>query len=123
MEAGLVIGPDGEPIRTHLPEGRSPVYLPDSRDFWEFLWEHRGSVMGVAHSHPGSGVPGPSYEDLTTFAAIEAGLGRRLNWWITSSDRSILVRWGGPERLDYATYEYSDVEPSWMEELRRISRT
>jgi proteasome lid subunit RPN8/RPN11 len=123
MEAGLVIGSDGEPIRVHLPSGRSSTYLPDSRELWEFLWEHKESVAGIAHSHPGSGIPGPSHEDITTFAAIEAGLGRRLSWWIASSDMSVLVRWKGPERLDYVTYEYVDAEPSWMKELRWISTT
>ena len=41
-------------------------------------------LAGVAHSHPGGGIPTPSWEDLTTFAAVEDGLGQRLVWWIVS---------------------------------------
>src|SRR6185369_6039063 len=86
LEAGVVVGYEGEPIFWHLPEGRTAGYLPDSRELWEVIWENRHNVYGIAHSHPGSGLPGPSREDITTFAGIELGLGRRLVWWITSSN-------------------------------------
>jgi len=119
-EAGVVIDSDGAPIFWHSPENRSVVSLPDSRLLWDVLWEYRESVEGVAHSHPGGGIPGPSYEDVTTFAAVEAGLGRRLLWWIASSDAVVVLWWVGPERLAYAKVTLEEVPP-WADELRRLS--
>ena len=119
-EAGLVIGTDGTVLATHLPGDRSGGSLPDSHDLWTILFENRDHVAAFAHSHPGSGTPGPSYTDVTTFAAIESGLGKRLDWWICSQDQLALIRWAGPERLTYrVTPVYPD--PNWVSELRRLS--
>lgn len=120
IETGVIIGLNGEPIFWHTPGDRTLVSLPDSRNLWDVLWENREKLAGFAHSHPGSGMPGPSYTDVTTFSAIELALGKRLDWWITSSDNIVVVRWTGP--ADY-TYQRSpmDVEPSWASTLRRLS--
>lgn len=125
MEVGVVIDMDGQPLHWHLPPGRNMVALPDSRDLWDVIWENRERISGIAHSHPGSGRPGPSHTDVTTFAAIEAALGRRLLWWITSSDRLAEFRWIGPGRHDYQGREIQNTsEPRiWVEELRRLSYT
>jgi len=119
-EAGVVIGGDGEPIFWHSPENRSIVSLPDSRLLWDVLFENRECLSGFAHSHPGGGTPGPSYEDVTTFAAVEAGLGRRLLWYIASSDAVVVLWWVGPERLAYAKATLEEA-PTWADELRRLS--
>lgn len=122
MEAAVVVSLDGEPLCWHAPPGRSVAYLPDSRDLWEIIWEHRENLLGVAHSHPGSGRPGPSYEDVTTFAAIESALGRRLTWWITSRDVLVKLWWSGPDPLQYALQvQEDDAASKWIDELRRIS--
>jgi hypothetical protein len=99
MEAGVILGSKG-PIHWHVPQGRSGGWLPDSRDLWDVLWENRDTVTGFAHSHPGSGRPEPSSTDITTFAAIEAGLGTQLNWYIITSDNIACFRRisGGYER-------------------------
>lgn len=123
IETGVVVGFNGEPIFWHLPEGRNAGYLPDSRALWEVLWKYRHTVYGFAHSHPGSGITGPSHEDVTTFAAVELGLGRRLVWWITSSDRLITLLWGGPGKHDYSCLFGPLDDPPWLEELRRLSYT
>jgi len=120
MEAGVVVA-SGAPIFWHLPPGRSSGSLPDSRGLWDVLWEHRTNLDGFAHSHPGSGYPGPSGTDLTTFEAVEAGLGRRLKWWITSSDHMIVLTWNDSNPgydLEFLTPEE---EPGWILELRRVS--
>lgn len=120
IEAGVVVSGEG-PAFWHLPQGRSGGSLPDSRELWDVLWDLRKEVLlGFAHSHPGSGLPGPSHTDLTTFAAIEAGLGRRLDWWITSSDFAIHLRWIGPDKFDYGQTVVPD--PSWAARLRDLSR-
>lgn len=119
IEAGVVVIA-GEPLFWHLPAGRTGGSLPDSPTLWEVLWEHRKAPdIGFAHSHPGSGVPGPSWTDVTTFAAVELGLGRRLDWWITSSDHVILLGWRGPKKHNY----YSNLveEPYWAAQLRAHS--
>ena len=122
-EAGVLIDlKTNEPLYWHAPAGRSCAYLPDSRDLWEVIWEHRGKILGFAHSHPGSGVPVPSHEDLTTFRAIEAALGTSLAWWITSSDVFAMI-----VPVDYRSWSYVTVPyrifPKWLDELRRISHT
>ena len=122
IEAGAVISREGMVLFWHLPEGRSAGSLPDSRTLWQVLWDtfKADTLLGFAHSHPGMGVPGPSYSDVTTFAAIEAALGRRLDWWITSSDHVVLLRWGGPDKISYLSTLVTE-EPAWLIELRRLS--
>lgn len=118
IEAGVVVLA-GDPVHWHSPDGRTGGSLPDSRELWDVLWNLRKrkfEELGFAHSHPGSGLPGPSMTDLTTFAAIEAGLGRRLTWWITSSDRVIELHWKGPGKLDYEADYLED--PEWVHQLR-----
>jgi hypothetical protein len=122
-EVGVVISKIGQPLFWHLPEGRTAGSLPDSRTLWQVLWDafKADTLLGFAHSHPGSGVPGPSYSDVTTFAAVEAALGKRLDWWITSSDHVVVLRWGGPDKLSYRPTIVTEA-PSWVAELRRLSQ-
>lgn len=127
METGVVINTNGEPVYWHEPNGRSSGSLPDSRDLWNVLWRAHcdGWLAGVAHSHPGAGVPGPSHEDTSTFVAIEKALGRSLSWWITSSDRLVVINRAamisGPNVV-YAVREITtEREPVWVAELRRRS--
>jgi hypothetical protein len=119
MEAGVVLDLAGLPLYWHIPDDRTSGSLPESPELWDIFWTNRTTISGFAHSHPGSGVPGPSYTDVTTFAAIEAGLGRRLDWWIISEDSQALFRWTGPDRLRYLSYNYR--EPIWLSELRKFS--
>lgn len=101
MESAVVVNLEGQAIYWHLPEGRSVAYLPDSRNLWDVIWENRDNLKGIAHSHPGGGTPGPSHEDVTTFAAVEAALGKRLTWWIMSRDQLVVIEWAGPGKYDY----------------------
>lgn len=120
IEAGVVVTDMG-PVFWHLPMGRTGGSLPDSRHLWDVLWDlRREPFLGFAHSHPGSGVPGPSDIDITTFAAVEMGLGRRLTWWITSSTHVICLRWRGPGKFDYNAFLVE--EPDWAGKLREHSR-
>jgi len=80
METALVFDREGKTIYWHEPEGRSSGSLPDSEDLWDFLWNNRDRLGGVAHTHPWNGAAGPSQTDVTTFAAIEKALGRQLLW-------------------------------------------
>lgn len=124
MEAGVVVGFEGEPVYWHVPPNRTSASLPDSRSLWEVFWEGRANIQGFAHSHPGHGVPGPSWEDITTFAGVELALGRRLIWWIISQDNMVTVLWAGPGKYDYVTYPVSiptPHKPLWLDELRQHS--
>ena len=120
-EAAVVVDKQGRPLHWHIPTNRTGVALPDSRPLWDVLWEHREALGGVAHSHPGSGIPGPSHEDVTTFEAVEKGLGRRLDWWISSSNHLVLVRWVGPGPFNYRVEELVTNEPLWLGRLRKES--
>jgi hypothetical protein len=124
IEAGVVIGTSSgkadSPIYWHTPIGRSAGHLPDSQTLWDAIWNayELDILQGFAHSHPGSGVPGPSGTDLSTFAAVEAALGKRLDWWITSSDHVVLLRWSTGSQI----YESTLVEsPLWAKTLMEYS--
>jgi hypothetical protein len=128
-ETGVLVNLKGEPIHWHLPPGRNSAFLPDSRDLWGVIWENRNEVLGFAHSHPGQGTPYPSLEDLTTFAAVETGLGKRLLWWICTEDNLSTFTWNGPGAHQYARVWYWEddykfqVSPSpvWLGKLRQLS--
>jgi hypothetical protein len=122
MEAGVVIDINGNPMFWHTPHGRNTGALPDSMTLWEVMWDafKLGTLLGFAHSHPGQGVPGPSYTDVTTFAAVEAALGKRLTWWITSSDHVVSLTWTGPHKYTYSATTVTEAL-SWVAELRRLS--
>ena len=124
METALVFDNRGKTIYWHEPAHRTAGSLPDSQDLWEVLWEHRPRLGGVAHTHPWSGPAAPSQTDVTTFAAVELGLGRKLLWpVVTFSDVAYLVR-------STETGLYTRVDPKWLrhkvsvegiDELRRRS--
>ena len=118
-EVGALINLKGEVIAWHLPQDRTGGSLPDSRHLWDLIWENKEDLWGFAHSHPGSGVPGPSHTDITTFAAIEGALGKTINWWITSSDTLVVVTYYGPEYITFLIQPKN--EPSWVKELRERS--
>ncbi len=103
MESAVIVGKGGAPIYWHLPANRSSIHIPDSRDLWEVIWENRNVIEGLAHTHPGSGKPNPSYEDLTTFSAIEKAIGRKLFWWIVTEDDFAEFAHFGPGPLHYAS--------------------
>jgi hypothetical protein len=121
-EAAIVLDLGGRVTLSHLPPGRSAVSLPDSTYLWDHIWRTRLHVGGVAHLHPGSGEPHPSREDVTTFAAIERGIGRRLRWWISSADMTVRLEWGTYAH-GYVTRElwrFRDGEPPWVHFLRGL---
>lgn len=120
-EVGVVVDRDGSALYWHLPPGREENILPDDRALWDLMWRHREQILGFAHSHPGRGRPSPSWTDLTTFAAIEAALGRRWVWWITSADRVVSVVWGGRGNHDYTVLDCEDSAFAWLSELRERS--
>jgi len=120
-EAAVVVGLDEKQVLYwHLPPNRNRIALPDSPKLWTIYWENRLLMSGQAHSHPGTGWPGPSWEDITTYEPCEAALGRRYKWWIASMDRLVVVTWKGPGRYDYETTPVYE-EPPWVNELRRHS--
>lgn len=119
-EAGVLVSTDNEALFHHLPESRAFGFLSDSADLWNVIWLNRAKVAGFAHSHPGSGQPGPSWEDLTTFAAVEVGLGKRLVWWITSKDQAIALTWKGPDKYNYMAVPFLE-QPDWLVQLRENS--
>ncbi|MEL6349922.1 MAG: hypothetical protein AAFV53_42865 [Myxococcota bacterium] len=120
LESAAVIAVSGEVLYWHLPARRTVAALPDSRTLWEILWAHRDHLAGVAHTHPGAGLPAPSWTDLTTFAACEDGLGERLIWWIATPDHLAAFTHHGPNRLDYAG-RFIHSPPPWLSLLRRHS--
>lgn len=119
LEAGVLLGLEGYPLHWHKPVDRTAASLPDSVDLWEIIWENRKGISGFAHSHP-SGFAAPSSIDLTTFAAVEAALGARLDWWIATPSHLVLTRWVGPDRLHYKTVSVT-LRPTWFNGLLELS--
>jgi hypothetical protein len=119
-EGALTLDNFGEVLQWHLPEDRSTGAIPDNFDFWQFLQKNRDNISGVAHSHPGSGIPHPSHTDVTTFSAIELGLGVRWLWWICSSDELSAIYWVGPEKYDYHVVPVN-LCGEWVDLLREYS--
>lgn len=121
IEVALVFDRDGRTLHWHEPAGRSSTSIPDSRRLWDVMWEHRGQLGGVAHTHPGSGEPMPSQTDVTTWSACELGLGRRLVWPIVTVDRLAVFAWTGPRELDYDRIAEPALELEGLEELKKKS--
>lgn len=98
-ECALVFDTDYRTLYVHLPRNRTAGFIPDSPDLWRVLWECRDVVGGVAHIHPWEGQAMPSLEDLTTFDAIQRGLGKLLKWPIVTLNHSIL--WHDDLKIDW----------------------
>jgi hypothetical protein len=133
-EVALAFDILGRPI--HWMDGATDSSIPDSRSLWDVIWETRNELGGVAHTHPWDGKANPSQTDLTTFFAIERGLGKKLLWpvvtftdvgYFTSNGYLYFVE----RKLPGATFkDFQDTVPyirtaEWkntLEELRRRSR-
>src|ERR671936_154077 len=90
----------------------SATRLPDSRDRWETIWQHRNEITEIAHSHPGEFLDF-SNEDLTTMEAVEAGTGKAFTW-------SIITRSGFLSRIGGQDTQRED-SPWWLELMRTLS--
>lgn len=90
----------------------SPVALPDTRARWEQIWRRRHAIVEIAHTHPLGGLHF-SDEDLTTMAALDAALGRRLRYAVVTP--TAMLRRDGDDDV------HVDDEPWWAETIRAAS--
>jgi len=90
----------------------SRTSIPDSRERWQVIWDHRAEITEIAHSHPGDFLDF-SNEDTTTMQAVEAGIARKLIW-------SIITKDGFLSRHDGIDKRRTD-SPWWVEFLRKLS--
>ena len=90
----------------------SATRVPDSRERWKTIWQQRGDITEIAHSHPGAFLDF-SQEDLTTMEAVEAGTGRAFTWSIITQD-------GFLSRKDGQDIRRED-SPWWLELMRTLS--
>jgi proteasome lid subunit RPN8/RPN11 len=102
---------DGDGNILWMDASTSPVALPDSRARWEAIWRHREDLAGIAHTHP-SGLLAFSNTDTTTMAAIDAALGRRLQY-------TIVTPTGMLHRDPDGQLHTPDLEPAWVARLRK----
>lgn len=99
----------------------SSVYIPDSQEYWDIVWENKDNIAGIAHSHPGNGIPNPSFNlDIKSFSSLDIGFGRKLKYWIISSTDVVVVQWVGPELYDFKI-ELETRNLLWIQKLREIS--
>jgi len=90
----------------------SPTLLPDSRQRWEKIWEHRGELEEIAHSHP-AGPLAFSQEDETTMSALSSALGRELRFSVIAPDGMIVRRGAETSKMQ--------AEPWWAPLIRLAS--
>ncbi len=90
----------------------SGTLIPDLRERWETIWEHRNEITEIVHTHPGNFL-GFSHEDLTTMQAVEAGTGRKFAWSIVTAEGFLTRNEKGDTRRDDG--------PWWLAFLRRLS--
>ena len=86
--------------------------IPDERERWEIIWQHRDEITEIAHSHPGEFLEF-SHEDLTTMEAVEAGTAKTFTWSIVTETR-LLSRRNEKEQL-------REDSPWWIGLIRRLS--
>jgi hypothetical protein len=124
MEAAFVFDKDGSVIFWHLPEDRTSGSIPDSRQLWTDLWNNRDVLGGVAHTHPWDGESWFSHTDVTTFAAIEQGLGVRLIWPVVTFTEIGYFEWMGPGETHYGPVKHRRfrLKPEDIDRLRNASR-
>jgi hypothetical protein len=89
----------------------STTRIPDARERWEIIWEHRQEITEIAHSHPG-GFLDFSHEDLTTMEAVEAGTGKTFTW-------SIITKNGFLSRRGIQDTQRED-RPWWLGLMRAL---
>lgn len=90
----------------------SPMALPDSRERWEAIWQRRGQLVEIAHSHP-LGPEQFSAEDVSTMRALDEALGWRCRFSLVTPTQ-YLVRGEQDEAISAAS-------PPWVEALRHAS--
>lgn len=90
----------------------SMTKIPDNRERWEIIWQHRHEISEIAHSHPGEFLDF-SHEDLTTMEAVEAGTGKTFTW-------SIITKAGFLSRKGRQDTRRDD-SPWWLELIRMLS--
>jgi hypothetical protein len=90
----------------------SASHIPDLRERWETIWQHRDEITEIAHTHPGSFLDF-SHEDLTTMQAVEAGTGKQFAW-------SIVTRSGFLTRRNRKDFHPID-NPWWLALIRQLS--
>lgn len=90
----------------------SPLALPDSRERWEAIWQHRNDLVEIAHSHP-LGPEQFSAEDSSTMRALDAALGKKLLFSLVTP-RQYLLR--GPNDVAVPA-----TPPPWVRALRLAS--
>lgn len=125
IEVAMVFDKEGHAIFWLSPKGSSSGAIPDSSNLWDRIWRNREHVGGVVHTHPWDGKTLPSHTDVTTFAAIEKGLGKQLLWPIvTMTHVNYFVRNVFSDEYVMAGDVLFKEQSWWLEnilELRRLS--
>ncbi len=97
---------------------RSPTALPDSRSRWEAIWSRRDSIVEIAHTHPMGGAAF-SNEDKTTMAALDAALGRALQYAVVTP--TTMIRRAPDESDEQPDDLVVEAEPWWADLIRSAS--
>jgi Prokaryotic homologs of the JAB domain len=104
-EVCFLVGFDGSVLWSD--RSGSPSRMPDSRERWEAIWAHRDTIAVIAHSHP-NGPAAFSAEDESTMVAIDAALGRPLQYAVVTLDT---ITYRGPGA-------YRAAQPDWAARMR-----
>jgi hypothetical protein len=129
IEVAVVFDKQGRAIYWHAPPGRTGGSIPDSSKLWDVLWANRHELGGVAHVHPWNGYTRPSGTDITTFKAIEAGLGKTLLWPIVTMTEVVYCTQSPMDKNQYVdlypdqiTFHFTDWWQTNISNLRHLSK-
>ena len=109
-EVCFLIGQNGELLWSDASS--SPLALPDSRERWDAIWQHRAQLVEIAHSHP-LGPEQFSAEDTSTMRALDDALGKNVHFSLVTP-RQYLLR--GPDDIAVPA-----TPPRWARALRIAS--
>ena len=124
IETALVFDDHGRIIQYHEPAGRTAGSIPDTRSLWDLCWKYRNQLGGVAHTHPWDGPASPSRIDISTFRALELGLGRLYLWPVVTFTEVGYYGWDvlTKQYVPLPSPSFEDTLMPAIEHLRELSR-
>jgi len=90
----------------------------DGNKLWHLLYKYRNGIKYIVHSHPGSGAPRPSHEDLSTFKSMGYAGFAHVEWVIITRDYVHSF-----DRDGVQIESSFPPLPKWLHELRVLSYT
>jgi proteasome lid subunit RPN8/RPN11 len=98
-------------------------FIDDSPETWKLLLKHRKSLVAIAHTHPGEGLPFPSGVDKTTFNVLSQAGFKHVDWWIVTSTHLAKFNSKGEalQALRFPDFFAPGTHDDWLDILCQLS--